>query len=144
MLAISTELVPVQLLSGVNPPTTMSSLWERTTTGHWHRGGWWSPRSWLLCGTCEWQLFLHHLNLLHPLLAVVHLVRDTWKRYITGVSASWCHIWANDSCAPKDCGWQDLQRAASEQVNTDLEYLFATLIKTSQHVNLVSTECCWC
>ena len=48
---------------------------------------------------------------------------------VTGVSASWCHtlgLLANDkvfSHATRDCGWQDWRRAASEQVNTDFDFL---------------------
>ena len=48
---------------------------------------------------------------------------------VTGASGSWCHTLgplANDkvfSCAPRDCGWQDWRRAASEQVNTDFDCL---------------------
>ena len=37
MLAISTESVPVQLLSCVSPPTTMSSSCGKTATKHQYR-----------------------------------------------------------------------------------------------------------
>ena len=49
---------------------------------------------------------------------------------VTGVSASWSHtsgLLANDkvfSRSPRDCGWQDWRRAASEQVNTDFDHPF--------------------
>ena len=48
---------------------------------------------------------------------------------VTGVSASFCHTLVKNafSRANRDCGWQDMRREASEQVNTDFEYLFAWL-----------------
>ena len=84
--------------------------------------GWWPPRSWWSCCTCEWQLFLYHQNPSHPLPAVVLVVRHMY-----GVSASWRHtrgLVANaklDSPATRDCGWQDWRRETSEHVNTNFD-----------------------
>ena len=106
---------------------TMSSLW--TTTEHWRWGV-----AMLLMTSQELVVVLYMK------IAVVSLssesfpptasscpCSDTHVDKLTGVSASWCHtlcLRANDkvfSRSPKDCGWQDRRRAASEQVNTDFD-----------------------
>ena len=59
----------------------------------------------------------------HIQISVAHVEK------VTGVSASWCHTLGpltNDkffSRTPRDCDWQDWRRAASEQVNTDFDFV---------------------
>ena len=114
MLAISTESVPVQL-SGVTPPTTMSSLWGRTATKHRYRGV-----VMLLMNSQElvvvlymWMAVVDLPTESSPPTASSRPCSEAHVEKVTGVSASWCHTLgppANDkvfSRAPRDCGWQD-------------------------------------
>ena len=127
MLAICTEVVSP---SAVCPPTTISSLWGRTASKHWDRevAMWLMTFQELVVVLYMWIAVVFLSSELFPPTASSCSCSEVHVDSVTGESASWCHtlgLLANDkvfSCAPRDCGWQDWMRAASEQVNTDLEY----------------------
>ena len=132
ILAIFTESLPsaanIQPPS-VQPPTTMSSFWGRTATRDW----WWGVAMWLMTSQelvvllYMWIAFDSSSSETYPPTVSSRPCSETHGEKENGVSANWCHtlgllIESVFNCAFRYCGWQDWRRAASEQVNTDLEY----------------------
>ena len=114
----------------VMPPTVMSSLRGRTATRHRHREVAIEPMtSQELASVLYIQTVAITLSseFLPPTVRSCPRI-EAHAGEVNGVSVSLCHTsgLTNDKvfgCTNRDCGLRDWRRAASEQVNTDLDSL---------------------